>query len=474
MAHEVRQDIRNAPAKALQGHRLTKRNIHPALRLTKYCILLVALFLPALVSAQNGQGWIGVVIQNIPPTLSERFKLSNGKGALVIDVVKGQPADTAGIKRGDAIVEIAGGKVDSVLDLQQIISRQTVGNKVKVKIVREGEFRTFDVKIARAGRVPRSVRLGRNELLFWLVITAITIFFSYAYSLIRTLARRAGRARETAERPERRWPRVSWKSVIAVAGIFLVLAALFTSVKIIQPGHRGVVFNIFTGLQQEVLGEGVHVLAPFVNRVIVYDVRTHTYTIVKNPRIDKGLNETSLMWAPTVDGLKVGLEMTVRYKPDPLRLVELHGNVGPDYERKIVIPSLRNVARVVVSSYHISDVYFGQRLEIQQRIKDVLGGMLAADGIVLENVMVRDVIYSPEFENAIERKMVAEQKVKELSYLVEQEGKRARARVKEAEGEAQAFGKVSDQIRENPNILNYMWIREIRDGTPLLVIPPKK
>lgn len=437
-------------------------------------LMAVILLSTGLAHGQQEQGWMGVVIQNIPPALSDRYRLSQGKGALIIDVVRNQPADKAGVRRGDAIVEVNGEKVDNVTDLQKVISRLSVGDLAKVKVVRGGEFQTFDLRMAPADRSFRAVRLGRSQLFFWLVITAVIIFSSYAYALVRSLTRRRRRAREAAERPGRLRPAFSMRMFVIAAAAVLLLATLFTSVKLIQAGNRGVVFNLFTGLKDEVLDEGLHILTPFVNKVSVYNVRTQTYTMVKNPRKDSSVNESGLLWAPTSDGLKVGMEMTIRFKPDPSRLVELHRNIGPAYVFKILQPAIRNVARMTVSSYHIEDVYYTRRLEIQERIKDLLGGMLAADGVLLEEVLVRDVVYGPDFEKAIERKMVAGQKAEELSYFVEQTQKVAEAAVKEAQGEAAAFNRVSEQIKENPAILEYLWINELPKGTPILVVPPKK
>ncbi|RMF84782.1 MAG: prohibitin family protein [Nitrospinota bacterium] len=247
--------------------------------------------------------------------------------------------------------------------------------------------------------------------------------------------------------------------------VFLLLPLL--SVVVIKPGYRGVVFDVFRGVLPEPLGEGLHLVWPLVQQVTPYDIRTQTYTMVQ--RAQEGESDT--LWAPTADGLKVGLDLTVRYKPDPARLPELHRNIGPDYAEKVVRPQIRNIARMVVSEYGILDVYSKRRAIIQQQIFDRLRGMFAKDGLICEEVLLRDVVFTPEFEKALENKMMAAQKVEQLEFEVQQAQKRAEARIKEAQGEAAAFETINRSIEKNPKLLEYMWIHKLANDVKLVVVP---
>lgn len=243
------------------------------------------------------------------------------------------------------------------------------------------------------------------------------------------------------------------------------------SFKVIDAGTRGVVFNIFTGVEREILDEGLHIVPPIFKKVTRYDVRTHTYTMVQ--RFDEGAvqGESDTLWSPTSDGLKVGLDMTVRYKPITRMLPDLHQKIGPDYEEKVVRPGIRNVARMVVSEFTILDVYSKQRQRIEKQIYDKLQGMFAKDGLLTEGVLLRDVIYTKDYENSLVRKMMAEQKIQELEFEVMQAQMRADARVREAQGEADAFEIINRSIEKNPDLLQYMWIQKLADDVKLLVVP---
>jgi serine protease Do len=94
------------------------------------------------------RGWLGVMIQKVTPDIAESLGLSEPKGALVADVVKDGPAEAAGIKQGDVIVEYDGKAVSDSAELPLLVARTPVGRTVVVKVIRDKKEQTFNVKIA--------------------------------------------------------------------------------------------------------------------------------------------------------------------------------------------------------------------------------------------------------------------------------------------------------------------------------------
>lgn len=93
------------------------------------------------------RGWLGVYIQEITPEIAESMGLKEKKGALVSEVIKDSPAEKAGIKRGDVIIEFDGKNVKSSHDLPMIVASTPVGKKVKVKVIRDKKFKELTVKV---------------------------------------------------------------------------------------------------------------------------------------------------------------------------------------------------------------------------------------------------------------------------------------------------------------------------------------
>ena len=94
------------------------------------------------------RGWLGVSIQPIDYTIAKTFKLKDTSGALVGDVMADTPAEKAGIRRGDVIINFNGKKIVSYHDLPRMVGNTKVGKTVDVTLVREGNLRIFKVKIA--------------------------------------------------------------------------------------------------------------------------------------------------------------------------------------------------------------------------------------------------------------------------------------------------------------------------------------
>lgn len=95
------------------------------------------------------RGWLGVSIQDVPNNLAEYFGIEDNTGALVADVVPGDPADTAGIRAKDIIVEVNGQHVEDSRALLQLVAGLNVGQTVAVKVLRDGRIKNFKVKVAK-------------------------------------------------------------------------------------------------------------------------------------------------------------------------------------------------------------------------------------------------------------------------------------------------------------------------------------
>jgi len=95
------------------------------------------------------RGWLGVAIQDLTKEMAEYYGLKDRKGVLVADVFKDDPADVAGIKAKDIILEVNGQNIETSRQLTAMIASLEVGDTAKIEVLRDGKQRTFDVKIAK-------------------------------------------------------------------------------------------------------------------------------------------------------------------------------------------------------------------------------------------------------------------------------------------------------------------------------------
>ncbi|MCD6487130.1 MAG: DegQ family serine endoprotease [Syntrophobacterales bacterium] len=122
------------------------------------------------------RGWLGVSVQGITEDIAKNLKLKTAEGALVSDVFKGDPAEKAGIKAGDVIVEIDGKIVKNTHELIKIIAGVAVGEKVKIKVLRDGKKKTFTVKVTERPESKEQVGVESKEIgeFFGMTVQGIT------------------------------------------------------------------------------------------------------------------------------------------------------------------------------------------------------------------------------------------------------------------------------------------------------------
>jgi serine protease Do len=108
------------------------------------------------------RGWLGVSVQDITEDLAKSLKLKDRNGALVTEVFEGDPADKAGIKQGDIIVEVDGKKVKDTHELLRFVAVLPVGKKAAVKVLREGQLKELQLTVAEREE-KKELASGRGE-----------------------------------------------------------------------------------------------------------------------------------------------------------------------------------------------------------------------------------------------------------------------------------------------------------------------
>ncbi len=261
----------------------------------------------------------------------------------------------------------------------------------------------------------------------------------------------------------------SWWPLLVLGGLMVLMFA--RSFVVVGAGERAVVFNRFSGVQRGALGEGLHVLLPFVQSTTLYDVKTHTYTMSasQNEANSTAGSANDALTALTSDGLPVTLEISVQFHPDPNKVDELHQLVGPEYIDKIVRPQTRSHVRMIVAQYPVTSVYGAGRAKISDEINARLRTLFAQNDIVLENALLRDVAFSPQFQQAIEQKQVAEQEVSRMAFVVQQADKERKRKIIQAEGEAEAIRLKARALAKNPGLTQYEYVQNLPNNVKTII-----
>ena len=262
--------------------------------------------------------------------------------------------------------------------------------------------------------------------------------------------------------------------IIPLVALLLILPFIWPFV-LVGAGERAVIFNRFSGVQPGQLGEGLHAIIPWVQRATTYDVKAQTYTMsgAATEANQQAGNSNDALQALTADGQPVSLEMSVRYHVDPQQTWKLHQQIGPDYLSKVVRPEVRSDVRMIIAQYPVVDVYGPRRAEIITQIDARLRRELAKSYIVLDEALLRDVAFSPQFQNAVEQKQVAQQDVQRMEYERDRAEKERRRKIIEAEGEAESIRLKAAALSANPGLTQYEYVQNLPSNVKTVVTDNK-
>jgi regulator of protease activity HflC (stomatin/prohibitin superfamily) len=212
----------------------------------------------------------------------------------------------------------------------------------------------------------------------------------------------------------------------------LALAALLVhqSIAIVPSGFAGVRVSQLSGTRPGTLYPGVHFVKPLLERVAQFDTRDR----VLSTSADGGKDPAGLK-AQSKEGLGLGLAVTVRYRLDPSRLDYVHGHLPSPVEEELVPPVVASVFRELVPRYTVREVFAARRAEVRDLAAQMITQKLAQDGIVVKEVMLRDIVLPAEYAKGLEGLLLREQENERMTYDIQIKEKQVQTASLEAEAQ---------------------------------------
>ncbi len=213
--------------------------------------------------------------------------------------------------------------------------------------------------------------------------------------------------------------------------VLIVLGILVSSIIQINPGEIGVKI-LFGSIQNDVLSSGLHFVNPLLE-IKKIDVKTQNYTM--SGINDEGQkNGDDAIRVLTSDGLEVTIDLTVLYRVVSTDAPMLLKETGNDYRDKIVRPITRTKIRDNAVYYQAVDLFGSKRDEFQQRIYRSIEEDFKKRGLMLEQLLVRNIALPTSVKASIESKINAEQDAKKMEFVLQKEKQEAERKRVEAQG----------------------------------------
>ena len=199
---------------------------------------------------------------------------------------------------------------------------------------------------------------------------------------------------------------------------FIIVILLFSAVTRVSTGHVGVL-TLFGRVTGEVLPEGIHVINP---------LKTNNEMSIQTQTIKESAN------VPSSEGLMMNLDTSLIYKLNPEKAAEVFQKIGANYENVVIEPMLRAAIREATASHSANALYTGEREMVGKQIYDQLTSQLGQRGLLVENVLLRDIQLPATLKASIESKQQAEQEALAMNFRLQKEKQEAERKRIEAGG----------------------------------------
>jgi regulator of protease activity HflC (stomatin/prohibitin superfamily) len=261
--------------------------------------------------------------------------------------------------------------------------------------------------------------------------------------------------------------------VALVCNAFLTIVPAQQCGVVITPG----------GVKQETYNTGWHIIMPWY-KVELMEKTAQVYTCARRTTGDGNYKEykadatqSETVWTPTIDGIKMGFDISASWRIDPDYAWWIYDNVsetdGADkgrfywLEENVIKPKLKSALALTTSRYTPIQVYSTSREEIQSFVLERMKKDILSYHLVLEQIDIREVYYNSDYEKAINDKKLQEQKALTLVEVTKQkEELRKQAeidkdiKITQSQGEAEALRIKGQSVASNPKIVELEWIEK--------------
>jgi regulator of protease activity HflC (stomatin/prohibitin superfamily) len=236
---------------------------------------------------------------------------------------------------------------------------------------------------------------------------------------------------------------------LALAGCLPLLVA--NSMVVVPSGMGGVRISQVGGTEPGTLYPGLHFVTPMIETVQLFDLRDHLFTAGVVDAGKPGLKNE--MTVQSREGLNIGLAVTVRYRLDSNKLASVQAHLPQPADRELVPPVVSSAWRELAPSYTVREIFSTKREDVRKAAAAIITKKLAADGIIVEEVMLADIQLPEQYAKGLEGLLLKEQQDDQMAVDTDIQQKQVRIAELQAEADAkrkekQAEGDAQSKVIE--------------------------
>ena len=273
-----------------------------------------------------------------------------------------------------------------------------------------------------------------------LLAAAVGIPLYGIWMSIRVLRNKGGQEEGAAGEVGAEPAEIGWRRPVALALVACVPLLMAASIVVVPSGTGGVRISQVSGTQPGTLYPGIHFITPLIDGVQTFDLRDRIFTAGFVESGTKTTGEEHGMKVQSLEGLNIGLGVTVRYRLDPRKLASVQANLPQPADKQLVPPEVESAWRELAPHYTVREIFSTKREEVRAKASEVITRKLSADGIIVEEVMLSEIQLPDEYAKGLEGLLLKEQQDDQLG--VETDIQQKQVRIAELQAEAEAAQKV--------------------------------
>ncbi|NOU48143.1 MAG: prohibitin family protein [Bacteroidales bacterium] len=267
-------------------------------------------------------------------------------------------------------------------------------------------------------------------------------------------------------------PVKEFSKTISITGAIIVAGGIFiASLVQVEPGEVGVQ-KLFGKVDNNTLESGLNMINP-LKEVVMFDIKTQNYTMSAVTDEGSKLGDDAIR-VLSADGLEVIIDLTVLFRVLPSEAPNILKNIGSDYVNTIVRPICRTKIRDNAVYYEAVSLYSLKRDEFQAKIFNAIETNFKERGLILEQLLVRNITLPESVKASIESKINAEQDAQKMTFVLQKEKQEAERKRVEAQGIADYQTILSTGLSDKQ--LQYEMIKAIATSpnAKLIILDTKK